>query len=177
MESITLMWLCARHLSEMAFHEKAGRSQVDSSLASLNKFLFSRRVATVAMLPSALSRSDSFRSVHVGRSQYSRCCHLFGALWFCSCRVEPGPGHLTQSPELGFGLCLFPSWNDFDFVLPFCFMRLPPRSFGCCCGAVRTLLRLPTDDAATPPAFSRSPRSPASFRSFHHARLASVPNA
>jgi hypothetical protein len=77
----------------MAFHEKAGRSQVDSSLASLNKVLFSRRVAAVAMLPSALSRSDSFRSVHVGRSRFSRCCHLFGALWFCSWRVEPGPGH------------------------------------------------------------------------------------
>jgi hypothetical protein len=77
----------------MAFHEKAGRSQVDSSLASLNKVLFSRRVATVAMLPSALSRSDSVRSVHAGRSRFSRCCHLIGALWFCSCRVEPGPGH------------------------------------------------------------------------------------
>src|SRR5947207_1073936 len=24
---------------------------------------------------------------------------------------------LTQSPELGFGFCLFSSWNDFDFVL------------------------------------------------------------
>ena len=32
-----------------AFHEKAGLSQVDSSLASLNKVLFSRRVAAVAM--------------------------------------------------------------------------------------------------------------------------------
>src|ERR1700730_5344388 len=73
----------------MAFHEKAGRSQVDSSLALLNKVIVSRRVAAVAMLPSALSRSDSFRSVHVGRSRFSRCCHLFGALWFCSCRVEP----------------------------------------------------------------------------------------
>jgi hypothetical protein len=28
-------------MSEIAFHEKAGRSQVDSSLASLNKVLFS----------------------------------------------------------------------------------------------------------------------------------------
>src|SRR5580704_8612374 len=26
---------------------------------------------------------------------------------------------LTQSPELGFGLCLFSSWNGFDFVLRF----------------------------------------------------------
>jgi hypothetical protein len=45
-------------LSEIAFHEKAGRSQVDPSLPLLNKLLISRRVATVAMLPSALSRSD-----------------------------------------------------------------------------------------------------------------------
>jgi hypothetical protein len=45
-------------MSVMAFHEKAGRSQVDSSLAWLNKVCFSRRVATVAMLPFALSRSD-----------------------------------------------------------------------------------------------------------------------
>src|SRR5271169_4757888 len=88
----------------MAFHEKAGRSQVDSSLTWLNKVCFSRRVATVAMLPSALSRSDSFRSVHIGRSRYSRCCHLFGALWFCSFRVEPGPGHRRshRNSALGF---------------------------------------------------------------------------
>jgi hypothetical protein len=76
----------------MAFHEKAGRSQVDACRTSGNNDLFSRRVATVAMLPSALSRSDSFRSVHIGRSRLSRCCYLIGALWFCSCGVEPGPG-------------------------------------------------------------------------------------
>src|SRR5579863_9910977 len=81
-----------RSTSVIAFHEKAGRSQVDSSLASLNQVLLSRRVATVAMLPSALSRSDLFRSVHIGRSRFSRCCHLIGALWFCFLRVEPGPG-------------------------------------------------------------------------------------
>ena len=75
-------------------------------LASLNKVFFSRRVATVAMLPSALSRSDSFRSVHVGRSRFSRCCHLFGALWFL---LQSGTWarRLTQSPELGFGLLSF----------------------------------------------------------------------
>jgi hypothetical protein len=84
--------LTIRVLSEIAFHEKAGRSQVDSCLASLNKFLFPpAEWATVAMLPSALSRSD-FISVHVGRSRFSWCCHLISALWFCSCRVEPGPG-------------------------------------------------------------------------------------
>jgi len=87
-----------RVLSEMAFHEKAGRSQDDSFFILSGKllllaFLLRRRVATVAMLPSALLRSDWFRSVHVGRSRFSRCCHLIFALWFCSCRVEPGLGH------------------------------------------------------------------------------------
>ncbi len=80
------------NLSVIAFHEKAGPSQVDSSLASRNKVFVSRRVAAVAMLSFALSRSDFVRSVHIGRSRFNRCCYLFGALWFCSCRVEPGPG-------------------------------------------------------------------------------------
>jgi hypothetical protein len=71
----------------MAFHEKAGRSQGNSGFIVSSWFfwltkLFSHRVATDAMLPSALSRSESFRSVHVGRSQFSRCCHLFGDLSF-----------------------------------------------------------------------------------------------
>jgi len=30
------------------------------------------------------------RSVHVGRSRFSRCCHLIIALGFCSWRVNPG---------------------------------------------------------------------------------------
>src|SRR5215472_10422597 len=70
------------------------------------------------MLPSALARSESFRSVHVGRSRFSRCCHLFGDLSFHS-RVERGPRRLTQSPELGFGLLSFSSWNVFDFGFAF----------------------------------------------------------
>ena len=75
----------------MAFHEKAGRSQVDSVLALWNM---------VFLPPSGHSRHASirtleerlFRSVHVGRSRFSRCCHLIFALWFGFCRVEPGPG-------------------------------------------------------------------------------------
>src|SRR5579864_9266865 len=58
------------------------------------------------MLPFALSRSDSFRSVHVGRPQFSRRCHLFGDLSF-SLSVETWARRLTQSPELGFGLLSF----------------------------------------------------------------------
>jgi hypothetical protein len=41
----------------IAFHEKAGRSQVDSLIFSVDK-VFSRRVAADAILPSALSMSD-----------------------------------------------------------------------------------------------------------------------
>jgi hypothetical protein len=88
---MTLKILLCSTKREIAFHEKAGRSQVilDRLGGSLG-FPFAE-VATVAMLPSALSRSESLRSVHVGRSWYSRRCHLFGALSFHS-RVERGPG-------------------------------------------------------------------------------------
>jgi hypothetical protein len=52
------------------------------SFFSLDK-VFYRRVATVATLPSALLVSD-FRSVQVGRSRFSRCCHLIVDLPFHS---------------------------------------------------------------------------------------------
>ena len=97
-------------LSVTAFHEKAGRSQVGCFVFSFNKVCFSRRVATVAMLPSALSRSDSFRSVHVGRSRFSRCCYLFWRPVVLLSQSGTWARPLTQSPELGFGL--------FDFSLP-----------------------------------------------------------
>jgi hypothetical protein len=74
----------------ITFHEKAGRSQVNSFVILFDK-VFSGRVAAVAMLPSALSRSESVRSVHVGRSRFNRCCHLISDLSFHS-GVERGPG-------------------------------------------------------------------------------------
>ena len=83
---------CTFQKSVIAFHEKAGPSQVDSVWVLLDKVFSPAEFAAVAMLPFALCMSDWFRSVHVGRSRFSRCCHLFGALWFCSFRVEPGPG-------------------------------------------------------------------------------------
>jgi hypothetical protein len=78
-------------MSEIAFHEKAGRSQVSS--------LFK----TVYLLPSDHCRHASIRtleerfvrSVHVGRSRFSRCCHLFSDLSFHSrvdLKVERGLG-------------------------------------------------------------------------------------
>ena len=84
---------------------------------------------------------------------------------------------LTQSPELAFGLCLFSSWNGFDFFFVFRSTRLPPLSFGCCCAMVRTLPRSPTGDAAARRAFLRWRRSLASSRSFRRVRPASVPSA
>jgi hypothetical protein len=78
--------------------------------------IYPAELTTVAMLPFALSRSESFRSVQVGRSRFSRCCHLISDLSFLGKR-ETRAWRLTQSPELGFGFCIFSSWNDFDFFL------------------------------------------------------------
>ena len=47
-------------LSVIAFHEKAGRSQVSSFAFFMDKVFLRAEFATVAMLPFALSRSDSF---------------------------------------------------------------------------------------------------------------------
>jgi hypothetical protein len=82
------MLVLNRVLSVMAFHEKAGRSQVGSFVFSLDRFfLFPPsshcRHASIRTLEERL-----VRSVQIGRSRYSRCCHLIGALWFCSSRVE-----------------------------------------------------------------------------------------
>src|SRR4029077_1380888 len=87
----------SRNLSEMAFHEKAGRSQGNSGFI-VSFFSFSQR--KVFLPPSSHCRHASIRtleersrrSVHVGRSQFSRCCHLFGDLSLHS-RVQRGPGH------------------------------------------------------------------------------------
>ena len=74
----------------------------------------------------------------------------------------------------------------FDFSLPgtiltlFClvvFTQLLQLSFGYCCATVRTLLRSPTGDATTPPAFSRWPRWLASCRSSLHVLLVSGTSA
>ena len=64
-------------MSVIAFHEKAGRSQGDSFWYLLVTLFLSSRVATVATLPSALfDERFLVRSVQVGCSRFSRCCHL-----------------------------------------------------------------------------------------------------
>src|SRR5579864_2221034 len=86
------------------------------------RFISPAEFAAVAMLPSALSEERfvslgarwAFSFQPVLPSDYRPVVLLLES------RTWARP--LTQSPELGFGL--FSSWNDFDFVLPFCFTRL-----------------------------------------------------
>jgi hypothetical protein len=133
-----------------AFHEKAGRSQGDSFWYVLVTLFLPSRVATVATLPSALfderfslgaSWVFSFQPVlpPVYRPVYRSRFHLEDGSW---------ARRLTQSPELGFRLWLFLSQSVFGFMPP-------PASLSACYGAtVRKPLRLPTIDAAAPPAFA-----------------------
>jgi len=56
-------------MSDNAFHEKAGLSQEVFLLPSRH-----------CRHPSIRSHWCAFRSLQVGRSRFSRCCHLFGDL-------------------------------------------------------------------------------------------------
>ena len=116
------------NLSVIAFHEKAGRSQVDSSLASLNKGF---------LLPPSHCRHASIRTLE------ERIVSL-GACWASSIqpvlppdlrplvsrKSETWAWRLTQSPELGFGFCL---------SLPETILPLP--LFYAAAAVVRRLLR------------------------------------
>jgi hypothetical protein len=68
-----------RKVSVIAFHEKAGQSQVGWFRFRWTRFFLQPSHHAVATLPSALSMSD-FRSVQVECSRFSRCCHLFSDL-------------------------------------------------------------------------------------------------
>ena len=158
-----------RSMSVIAFHEKAGRSQV------VSWFL----LVKIGPLPSSRCRHASIRTLE------ERFVSL-GACWAFSLQpVLPSvwrpvvlllqsrtwARRLTQSPELGFGFC---------FSLPrdvFVFMLRSPAACPGYCAAVRTLLRSPTGDAATPPAFLQSPRWLASCRSSLHVPLVLGPSA
>jgi signal peptidase I len=80
-----------------AFHEKAGRSQVKSAFFFWDKgFLLPSGHCRHASIRTLEERS--LRSVQVGRSRFSRCCHLLGGLGaiqilalivaFVSCTVQ-----------------------------------------------------------------------------------------
>jgi hypothetical protein len=141
-------------MSEIAFHEKAGWSQGNSGfIVSFCSFsqrrVFLRRVATVAMLPSALSRSDSFARCTLGV-----LVSAGAAICLAPCGSALGEWNLGQAINAvtgtrRLGFLASPSQECFDFMLP------PASLPGGYCAAVRTLLRLPTSDAVTPPTFWR----------------------
>jgi hypothetical protein len=147
---------------------------VKSIFAVRGTSLFSRRVATVAMLPSALFEE---------RFQFARCMLAFSFQPVLPSVRRPvvlllqsgtWARRLTQSPELGFGFCLSLPGTVLLLFCLYCSTRLLP--FGGCCATVRTLLRSPTGDAAAPRAFLRWRRWLASSRSFRHAQPASDPS-
>ena len=160
----------------MAFHEKAGRSQVDSSLASLNKGFL--------LQPSSHCRHASIRTLEE-RFVSLGACRAFSfqpvllSVWRPLVALKSGtwPRRLTQSPELGFSFCLSSLGTILTWFLLFCFTQLPQPSLGCYCAKARILLHSPTGDAATPPAFLPWRQSLASYRFFHRARPASGPSA
>jgi hypothetical protein len=59
----------------IAFHEKAGRSQVGSFVFLLDK-VFSPAESPLSPPFHPHSLMSEFRSVQVGCSRFSRCCHL-----------------------------------------------------------------------------------------------------
>jgi len=77
-------------MSAIAFHEKAGRSQVGSFVFSLDKFFLPAESPLSPPFHPHSSRSD-FRSVQVGCSRFSRCCYLIVDLPSISA-MEVGPG-------------------------------------------------------------------------------------
>jgi hypothetical protein len=94
---------------------------VKSIFAVRETSLFSRRVATVAMLPSALSRSDF---ISLGACWAFSFQPVLPSVWrpvVLLLQSGTWARRLTQSPELGFGFCLFSSWNGFDFCFVFLF--------------------------------------------------------
>ena len=74
----------------MASMRRPSGSHLNFLFGFVKQSLFFRRVATDAMLPFALSEDDSFARCILGRSRFSRCCYLIGALWFCSSESNLG---------------------------------------------------------------------------------------
>src|SRR3954470_8202250 len=102
--------------------------------------VFSRRVATVAMLPSALSRSDWF----------ARC--MLGVLGSAGAAICLAPSRFTEEWNAGQAINAVTGTRLWAFVfslpgmvlilvLPFVFMRLRPRGVG---AVVQRLVYLPS---------------------------------
>jgi len=138
-------------------------SRVNAALSLIfPSFPFSQ-AASVATLPSALFVSD-FRSVPVGCSRPSRCCHLIIVL-----RFSLGEGSwartCSQSPKLGGRAQLFGT-NSFFARLLYAAALI-----------AFWLLHLPTTGAAVPPACALPPPPLVSWRFSLLAQRASAPSA
>src|SRR4029077_11903652 len=104
----------------MAFHEKAGRSQGNSGfIASFLFFVAEKKFSS----PSSRCRHASIRTLEERISSLGACGAfsiqpVLPSVWrpLVALKSATWPRPLTQSPELGFGFCLFSSWNDFDLV-------------------------------------------------------------
>jgi hypothetical protein len=98
----------------IAFHEKAGRSQGDWFWYLLVTLFLSGRGATVATLPSALF-AERFGSL--GASWVFSFQPVLPPVYRPRFHLEDGSWarRLTQSPELGFRLWLFPFAERFWF--------------------------------------------------------------
>src|SRR5215468_3824768 len=86
-------------VSVIAFHEKAGRSQVDCFL--LDKvFVFILAESPLSPPFHPHSSVSDCRSVQVGCSRFSRCCYLLSDL-LSTLKNGSWARRLTQSPKLG----------------------------------------------------------------------------
>src|SRR5438128_12688876 len=111
------------------------------------------------------SMSEFFRSVQVGCSRFSRCCHLIVDL----------PSHPRW--KLGQAINAVTGTRRLVFVLPVVSTTLLPVAWpDFYCAAVHRPPHLPTGDAATPLTFERWPRWLVSFRFSLHARPTSGPS-
>ena len=160
-------------MSVIAFHEKAGRSQVG--------FLFGSSVGCVGHFVS----SAEFALTPCFHPHSRVAIRSLGACWAFSFQpalpsvyramvplLESGTRarRFTQSPELGV-LSLGRSLRRMFF------MRQPSAPLAGGCAMVRTALRLPIGDAVTPPACAPPRRSLISSHSCLPARPTSGPSA
>jgi hypothetical protein len=91
-------------MSVNAFHEKAGRSQVSCFVFFVEHGFFSPP-SRHCRHPSIRTLNERFfRSVQVGRSRFSRCCHLIGDLRFHP-KIEAGPGVRRSHRNSALGFC------------------------------------------------------------------------
>src|SRR5580765_4133434 len=142
-------------MSVIVFHEKAGRSQVDSFFISLNNVCW----------PAEWPLSPCFHPHSRGAIGFARC--MLGVLGSAGAAISLAPcGSAFSERNLGQAIIAVTGTRLWAFVfslpgtvltfaLSFCFTRLRPLLFFCCCVTDRTLLRSPTDDAAALPAFWR----------------------